>query len=152
AGIKSAGVLLLSGLAMALAFAARRHRLAWPFLWPGVLVFSSAPGLMRMLTVRPHVASMGLTVLLLSLLVRGALWQILAVSAALAFCHVTFVWMVPLVAATTAVVRACHRRGWSWKEPAAALVGALLGGLLRPNPAGAARLLWVQLVTLAVEK
>jgi hypothetical protein len=151
-GVKLAGVgdlfalLLLSYLAM------RCARLRLSFLWPFLLI-SFAPYLLyRLVMTRPHVISMGLAALLLSCTISGGIWAVALVSFLLTFVHLGLFWIIPLILGVVAFVVRLTEERWLWRETLAALAGGALGWLLRPNPLGAAKLVYIQIVQLALEK
>lgn len=151
-GIKLAGICGLVALMLLCYAALARLRIPLPYLWPFLMLFSSPPGLLRLIVTRPHVLSMGLLALLLALLVRGALWEIALVSFAVAFIHLNLFWIVLVVALIVLLVRWRVDGRVEWSKGAAALAGVAAGWLLRPEPLGTARNAYVQLVELSQAK
>ena len=151
-GIKLAGIILLAAMMLLYYAALARLRIALAYLWPFVMLFSSPPGLMRLIVTRPHVLSTGLLALLLAFLVRGAAWEVALAAFAVAFFHLNLFWIVVLTAATVLVVQWRVSGRWEWKKCLAALGGVVAGWLLRPEALGTARIAYVQLVELAQAK
>ena len=151
-GVKLAGVFDLAALLVLFYVAMRRAGMRLPYLWP-FLVLGFTPFLLyRLLMTRPHIISMGLAALLLSCTVGGSLWGVGIVSFAVTFVHLGFFWVIPLVVGAVIVVKRLGEEPWAWKEAVVALAGGMAGWLLRPNPIGAGKLVYVQIVQLALEK
>jgi len=150
--LKVSGGFLLSLLLIMLWWALRRLGVKLAWLWPFVFLLASASHLWRLQMTRPHLLSMGLAALLLSFLIRGRAWQVGLIALALSFFHLNFFWLTPVVLVVYLVVAAIAERRLEWPPATAAITGCLLGWLLRPNPVGALKLLYVQLVQLAQVK
>ncbi len=151
-GVKLAGVFDLAALLLLFFLSMRCARIRLAFLWPFVLLAFAPFLLYRLLMTRPHVMSMGLAALLLSCTVGGSLWGIGLASFAITFVHLGFFWVIPLVVGATALVKRVTEEVWPWREVGLALIGGTAGWLLRPNPVGALKLVYVQIVQLALEK
>jgi hypothetical protein len=177
ARLKLGGVFIMF-VAMLLFYLALRHsRIAFPFLWPLLAVFAAGLVTWRFSMVRPHVLSVGLSVLLLALLVnrpttatetqqaavenKGKLpgfsssrkfWAIMAVSFGLVWIHLALFWLAALVTLVVIGVQAIITRKIAWQSLLAAGAGIILGWLLRPNPIGALKILYVQVFMLMFEK
>jgi hypothetical protein len=151
-GVKLAGAADLAALLILFHLALRRSRIRWPSLWPFLLISFSPFLLYRLLMTRPHVISMGLAACLLAFACSGGLWGVGLASFALTFIHMGLFWVVPLVIAMVTLVKRRTEGAFEWRVPAAAAGGMILGWLLRPNPFGAAKLVYVQIVQWAIEK
>jgi hypothetical protein len=151
-GVKLAGAFDLTAMLLLLFAAVRLARLRLTPLWPfAVLVFS--PFLLyRLLMTRPHVISMGLAALVLTSAATGSLWGLGLASFGIAFVHLSFFWVVVLIVGVVVLVRQVTENRWAWREAGVAALGLVAGWLLRPNPIGAAKLVYVQIVQLALEK
>lgn len=148
-GLEIAGVTVL-GLSLVLFYwSLRRLEVGWPEAWPFLLLLCAPPAVLRMLALRPHVLSLGLLALLFSLLVRGRLRYLFAGALVLAWVHLNVAWIGLGLAVLVLGARSALERRLHWQPFAAVVAGLALGWLLRPNPLGAARLLWTQLVLLA---
>jgi len=151
-GVKLAGVFDLAAMLVLVYAAMRIARVRLPFLWP-LVVLSFAPYLLyRLLMTRPHVISIGFAALLLACTVEGSLWGIGLVSFAITWVHLGFFWVIALVVGVVVFAKRITEAKWAWREPLMALAGGLAGWVLRPNPIGAAKLVYIQIVQLAMEK
>ena len=136
--------------------AVRTLELRWPVLWVFVFTLASADVLYRLTMLRPHPLSIGLTLALFSYLVTGGSMRRLVaaflLSGVLAWIHLALSWIAVLVAVVVTLVRAVHGRTPDWPALACVGSGLLTGWLLRPNPVGAAKLVYIQVVKLLLEK
>jgi len=151
-GVKLAGAFVLLALLVLFFVAVRLCGARWPFLWPFLLLAFSPFQLYRLLMTRPHVISMGLAAVLVSCAAGGSVLGVGLVSFAVTFIHLGFFWIIPLVIAAVAFTKWQTEGRWEWRTAAAGALGGALGWLLRPNPVGAAKLVYVQIVELAVAK
>ncbi len=168
-GIKVAGVLLTGGALWTYYLVARRMRLRMAPLWPCLLFFSAPNVLAVFLMVRPQVVTLALAPLLFCYLAQprnvpgetarsddrgsaSATIPIFLISLANTWVHLNFAWIVGFIAAVVVSVRWVVERRVAWRAAGAVAAGMLLGWLLRPNPLGAARLLYIQLVELLFAK
>jgi hypothetical protein len=150
--LKAAGVLLLTLLLLLFYAAMRQSRISYPFLWPFILLFSAGVIVWRLTATRPHILSMGLIILLLSVLVSGSVWAVFLISLAIAFFHLSFFWLAIVTGITVALIKLRTEKIFEWQKGFALLLGLAAGWLLRPNPIGAAKILNVQLFMLLFEK
>jgi hypothetical protein len=161
-GIRVAAFLFTLILAGAVWWLLRRHRLPGPGWWT-LLFLAAVPNVLyRYLMVRPHVLSLAGAFAILSLLVRGRWWHVMAVTALIVWLHLSLFWMAPALVVAYAVVRAIQgrhagpgttRSGMPARAAIGAVVaGTLLGWLLRPHPLASAQLAYVQIVRLFAEK
>ena len=151
-GVKLAGVFDLAALLILFYLAMRRSGMSVPFVWP-LLVLGFAPfSLYRLLMTRPHVVSVGLAALLMSSAVGGSIWGVGLASFAITWLHLGFFWVIPLIVAVSVFVKWRTEGAALWREALAAAFGGAAGWLLRPNPIGAAKIVYVQIVQLALEK
>ncbi len=151
-GMKLATIFLAAGFLSVFYFILKRHRIAHPFFWTILLYFSAADFLFRLNMLRPQILSFALLPLILSFFIRGRWWPVFAVSALLAFFHLSFFWAAILIGAVAAVWIFIFEKRIEWQKLLAAAGGLILGWLLRPNPIGALKILWVQLFELILEK
>ena len=150
--IKLTNVFLLTVSLSLFYWVMRRSRLPYPFLWPFVLLFSGAIVTGRLTMTRPHLLSLGLAALLLSFMIEGGVWGVFLISLGLAFFHLSFFWFALLVAVAVALVKLGTEKKFEWRKLLAVLGGLAVGWLLRPNPLGAAKLLYVQVFQVIAEK
>ena len=147
--VKLAGIFLLVALLLLFYFAVRRCRLARPFVWPFVLLL---PFAWRLAQARPNVLSLGLGALLFALAVGGSGWGVALASLALTFVHSAFFWLPAVVVAAVAITKWQTEKSFPWRTLLAALAGTVGGLLLRPNPLGATKILYIQTVELMAVK
>ena len=147
--IKIAGVFLTS-LALAIFyFVLKRHQTPLPFLWT-ILLFVSAPNtLNRLLMVRPHTLTLALSLLLLSLLIKGKNRQIVLISFLFSWVHLSLSWVPILIGI---VVLTISRTKSDIIKLSYLFGGILMGWLARPNPIGAIKLAYIQVIQLMLEK
>ncbi len=148
AQIKGAGAAVMAGALLILWWAFRRLKVAHAWAWPLFAAFGAPLTLWRMSMTRPHVLTCALGPLLMAFLVYGTAWQVALIAAAISWLHLNFFWMTPLIVIVVAAVAYATRQPLPVAKPAAAFAGWVVGWALRPNPLGAAKLLYVQLVEL----
>jgi hypothetical protein len=127
----------------------RRHRLAYPWAWPFLLLFLGPPILYTFLLTRPQTLTMGFAALLLSSFVSGRAWGVLLAAFGISFIHLNISLIIPVIVGVALLVRAVTERTWDWRRALLALAGMGLGWLARPNPLGALRIEHVQMVVHA---
>ncbi len=150
--IKLASVFLLTVLLLLIWWALRRLGVARPCLWPFVVLFVAPDALYRLLLMRPHMLSTGLLLLLLSLLTCGGALTVGLTCLALTFFHLNLFWLIPVIVGVWAAAARLAGGNLQPAKVGAALAGGVVGWLLRPNPIGAAKILYVQLFTLTQVK
>lgn len=131
-------------------------KIRWPLLWLGVFLFASADLLYRLTMLRPHPLSLGLSMLLFAYLstkdTSRSRWIIFFLATGLSWIHLSLSWMGILIVGVVAVVEYMQQQGLSARKYIAVILGLLTGLILRPNPIGAARLAYIQVVKLLLEK
>lgn len=157
-GVRIAAVACTAALTLTVFLVLRRHGVRGAGWWAALFLLAVPNVLFRYVMVRPHVLSLAASIALLSVLVRGRWWQVGALSAAIAWVHLSLSWMGPALVLAYAFVRIPVTaatgvddldRGVPLRAAfPAALGGAFLGWLLRPDALATARLLRVQLVEL----
>jgi hypothetical protein len=154
--------LLLAGTVLAVL---RRHGVPGGGWWAALFLVAVPNVFFRYLMARPHMVSLPLGLLLLSVLARGRWWQAGLISAAITWVHLGMFWLAPGLLGAYGLVRVGERltapRPGSAPDGdsvplAVALavvpLGTLLGWLLRPHPIEAASLATVQIIRLLAEK
>ena len=121
---------------------------AW--LWPFVLLVSSAFLLHRVTMLRPQVLSLGLTVLLLAQIVLGNLRGVFVIAFAIAWVHLSLFFAPLFLLGLFPAIKIFTDKELCWREFVAGSVGLFAGWLLRPNPLGAASIAYVQVVDLTL--
>lgn len=133
-------------------FVMLRHRIRWPLFWP-LLMFFSAPNVTaQLLMARPQTLTIGLGLLLLSFLIRGGWIPVFIISFFISWIHLNFAWMAIAILAVVAAGRLIAERKIEWLKLAAIPAALLLGWIARPNPFGAAKLFYIQVVQQILEK
>jgi hypothetical protein len=159
----SLGALLLTTiLGLTVYWVFHRHGVSGAGWWAAAFLVAVPNVFFRYLMLRPHVLTIAVSIALLSLLVRGRWWHVLLLSALVSWLHLTLFWMAPGLVAAYALTRiplviATDPEEGDHSVPlapafGAAVLGTLLGWLLRPHPLATASLLDVQLIRLFAQK
>jgi hypothetical protein len=158
----AAAVTLTAALGLTFTRVLGRHEVRNAGVWAALFLVAVPNIFFRHLMVRPHVVSLAASVALVSVLVRGRWWHVVLLSALVAWVHLSLFWIAPLLAVAYAIVRVPVTALLGREQPdtgvpirqavPAALLGVLLGWLLRPDPLATATLLNVQLVQLFTQK
>ncbi len=135
---------LLGALILALfALLVRRHDAPWPWLWPALVLGAGPWFLLRLSITRPHLLSILLCLGIVACLAGRRRAILLLLSALFPWCYTAF--HLPLLFAFLFVLALLlSGQGWSWREPALAAAGTLLGALLHPQAGNLLSLWWVQ--------
>ncbi len=147
--IKIAGIFLTALALFIFYLVLKRHSVPWPFLWTIFLFVSSPNTLNRLLMVRPHTLTLALSLLLLSLLIKGKVRQIALVGFLFSWVHLSLVWIPILIGMVILII---SRTKSDITKLLYLLGGILIGWLARPNPIGAIKLAYIQVVQLMLEK
>ena len=151
-GMQRAGI-FITLLSLILFFTAcMRLKIRAPLFWPFFLLFSSAFLLHRFGMLRPQVLSLGLAALLFAMLATENVWGVFFVALSSVFLHLNLSFMPLIILAIFAPIKFFEERILIWKETLALAAGVILGWLLRPNPFGAAKILYVQLFQWTLKK
>lgn len=157
------GSRFVTAASLILAFAAlKRLKVKWPIFWLLIFAITSADLLYRLTMLRPHPLSLGLALLLFAFLQKQSenesfankktLLAVFVVSLAFSWIHLSLSWLPILVLLTTLLPEILQKQGMDWKKGLAVIVGLAAGLFLRPNPLGAAKLAYIQVVQLLFEK
>lgn len=150
--IKLAGILLTALALLAFYWALKRHQLKMPLFWSVLLFFSSSNVLTQFLMVRPQIASLALTPLLFSFLIKGGFWPVFLTAFAIVWLHLNFAWVLFLILGVIVSAKLFFEKSFEWSKAGALLAGGLLGWLLRPEPINAAKLFYIQVFQQILEK
>lgn len=160
--VRSGALAVTALLVVTVWWVLRRHEVRYPGVWAALFLVVSPNLLFRELMLRPHVISLAGGLALLSCHVRGRWWQIFALSALIAWVHLSLFWLGPGIAIAYGIARipvtvAAGREGPDTGVPIriavpVAFIGALAGWLLRPDAMATATLLNAQLVELFAQK
>ncbi|MDP3799846.1 MAG: hypothetical protein Q8Q90_00275 [bacterium] len=117
------------------------------------MAFVSAPNILnRLLMMRPHLLSLGLLLLLFYFLLKKNDKLILVASFFIAWVHLSLSWVSILILGVVLLVQLIIERKLYWPSALYTLVGTFLGWLARPNPLGAIKLAYIQVVELMLQK
>ena len=154
-GIKFGGTLMMFFSLLLAYMAFRKLSLRWPLFWVFVFALGAADILYRLTMLRPHPITISLTLLLFAFFAsknhRGVFW-IFLISAAYSWLHLSLSWVPILTVLTIGLFRLVYRQRVNWPQSFSLLIGLAVGWLLRPNPFGAAKLAYIQVLKLLVDK
>lgn len=145
-GIKLAAAFEAAVVLIVVWFVMRRHRVAYHFAWPYLLLFSAPPIVYTVLMTRPQTLTMAFLALLLSFLVTGSAWGVFLSSFAIGFVHLNISPIVAAVVMVVAITKGLVERRCEWHAWVAAVAGVAAGWLIRPNPLGVAKIVYLQTV------
>jgi hypothetical protein len=150
--LRLAGVFVTGAFLLSIYLACRRMAIKGAALWPFVLLFSSAFLLHRLTMLRPHVLTLGLSMLILALLVAGDRRAVFLAALATAWLHLSLFFVPLIILTVVGMIKIASEKYFAWREGAALLLGLVAGWLLRPNPLGAAQIAHVQLFRWTLEQ
>jgi hypothetical protein len=147
-GIWIAAILMTLALVACVWFVFARHSIDAPAIWVVVFLLAVPNVLFRYLMVRPHVLSLGMSLVLLSLLAKGRWWQVGLAALAITWLHISLFWMPFGLLAAYALSRLFARSDEG--VPLLAAIPSVIGGvavgwLLRPHPLATLELAWIQI-------
>lgn len=151
-GIKTAGVLLTTAALAAFWLVLKRHQIKGAFFWPFLLFFSAPNVLTQIMMVRPQTLSLTLAPVLFSFLITGGILPQFFISFGISWLHLNFAWLPILILFSVAAFKFIFERKIAWQSMLAVAGGIIAGWILRPNPLGAAKLLYVQIFKQILEK
>jgi len=151
-GMKLAGIFMTFAVLILFFTACLYLKIKHALFWPFFLLFSSAFLLHRLGMLRPQVLSLGLAALLFALLAVENVWGLFFVALACVFLHLNLFFIPFFILAVFVPTKFFSEGIFAWKESLAMTAGVLAGWLLRPNPLGAAKILYVQLFEWTLEK
>lgn len=151
-GIKVAGAFITFSALVLFFWAISRLKIKLVFLWPVFLLAASPDLLYRLTMTRPHNISLGLGFFVFSFLIKGGIFPILIASAFLSFIHIALAWIPLLLALIVLATKKVKRQPLEWKKIGMVFAGVILGILARPNPWGAIKLAYIQVVGILAVK
>ena len=151
-GMKLAGIFITFAVLISFFTACVYLKIKPALFWPFFLLFSSAFLLHRLGTLRPQTLSLGLSALLFALLAIESVWGVFFVALASVFLHLNLFFIPFLILAVFVTTKFFSEGIFARKESLALTAGVLAGWLLRPNPLGAAKILYVQLFEWTLDK
>lgn len=131
-GIKLAGIALTTLLLVSARSALARMRVGGASFWPFLLLVAGPNVLLHFTMMRPHVLTTALCALLFAFLVTQSAWGSFLTSLALAFFHLSLIWMIPVVAVVVFLARLIVGRAGS--HPLSVTTVAPSRGLDSENP------------------
>ncbi|MDP3764039.1 MAG: hypothetical protein Q8Q95_00250 [bacterium] len=165
-GIKLAGVLLTFFVLHSLFFVLKKLNVVYSGLWT-FLAFVSAPNILnRLLMMRPHLLSLALIILIfyylthhknqvthtLSIRSYAQCMIIFTLSFLVSWIHLSLVWIPVMVFGIVFLIKLIIEKTWFWREGLVLLAGSITGWLARPNPIGAIKLAYIQVIELMLQK
>lgn len=155
-GIKLAGIIFTAAVLFCYYWVVKRHRFQWPMIWPLALFFSAPNILTQLLMVRPQIISLSLAPVLHYLLINGNWLSVGFASLAISWAHLNFAWVPVLIFGLVTIFQLIFSgkviRKTVITNGGSVLGGVLLGWLLRPNPIGAIKLFYVQVIQQVFQK
>lgn len=151
-GLRVAGIFITVFLLLAFFWSLRRLEIVQKFFWPFLLFFSSPLVSYHFIMARPHVVSLGFGVLLYSFLAVENLWGVFFASLGISFFHLSLFWSALLIIGIFFIVKYLTEKVLAWQAVLASSAGLLAGWLLRPDFWGAAKIAFVQIARLMLEK
>ncbi len=151
-GIKVAGAFITFTALAFFFWAIKRLGIKLPAVWPVMLVAISPDVLYRLTMTRPHNLTLGLGFLIFSFLIKGGAAPLLIASALLSFIHLALAWVPILIALVVVAVKKLQKQDIEWKKIAAVAAGLTIGLAARPNPLGAVKLAFIQVVQILMAK
>ncbi len=152
------GSLFVTIASLLLAYAAlKRLEVRWPIFWTMVFAAVTADLMYRLAMLRPHPLSLGLTLLLFSYLIKTPrklreLWPPFLIAAVFTWLHISLSWVMLVTLGAILAVQLLQTRRIEWRSALSVAAGMALGWLLRPNPLGALKLAYIQVVELMLIK
>lgn len=136
--------------------ALKRLRVRWPIVWLAIFTFASPDFLYRLIMLRPHAISLGLALVIFAYLTTTTAKKdkiiLFILSAAFSWIHLSLSWLPILIFLIVAAIRLIKKEWLVWKDGLAVALGLLAGLILRPNFIGAAKLAYIQVFQLLLEK
>ena len=151
-GLQAAGIVITFVFLVLSWTACSRLEIRLAAVWPFVTLFSSAFVLHRLAILRPHPLSLGLHILLFAFLAAGNIRGVFLSVMVSTFLHLNLFFISFLILAVFGVIKLFTEKQFAWREGLALTGGVLAGWALRPNPLGAAQIVYTQVFQLTLEK
>lgn len=154
-GIKLSAIVFSAISLFLIYWALRRQSIFYALFWAVLLYFATPDFIFHFNMSRPQTLSIGLLALIFSFLAQGGkrkFWALVSLSAASSFIHLNLFWTVLAVVVVLVGARWFVEKKFDWRGFLAVAAGLTTGWLLRPNPIGALKILWVQIFELAAVK
>ena len=179
-GIKLGGLIITIISLFLIFLSLLRLKIKWPLFWLSIFALASPDLIYRLTMLRPHPLSLGIAALLFAYLVvdsagspqvdsagspqvdsasspqtekTSKTYLILFVSSVFfSWIHLSLAWLPILIIGVISGLRFLQKLSIEWGKILAVFSGLILGWLLRPNPIGAAKIAYVQIAQLFLEK
>lgn len=155
-GIKLGGFVITIFSLFLIFLALLRLKIKWPFFWLAVFALASPDLIYRLTMLRPHPLSLGIAALLFAYLVTektSKTYLVLFISSIfLSWIHLSLAWLPILIIGVIKAARLIQKLPVEYGKILAIFSGLILGWLLRPNSIGAAKIAYVQIAQLFLEK
>lgn len=152
-----AGSIAITIIASLLFFLALlKLKVNWPYLWLFIFVFATADLMYRLTMLRPHPLSLGIVALIFAYLAtentKYSKVIICLLGAAFSWIHLSLSWVPILVAVILAMIQYFQKQDFDFRKYLSLALGLFIGLILRPNPLGAIKIAYIQVVQLMLEK
>src|SRR3989338_14989 len=150
--IKIAGISITFLVLVSFYLAFKNINIKFPELWVAFFLFSSPAILTRMMMMRPHPLSLGLTALIFSFFYRGSAMLVFIFSFLLSWMHSSVFWFPIIAVCVLILVKRLNNQEIYVRKFAAFLGGIAAGLLARPHPLANLKLIYIQVVDLYLSK
>lgn len=151
-GLHAAGAVITVIALLIFYSAVLRARISYAIFWPFFLVFSSPYVLYRFTMARPHVFSIALSSLFFVFVLQGVFWGVFLTAFAISFLHLALFWAPIFIFTIVSAARFLSEKKIDWRSAAALFLGLFIGWILRPNPLGALKIAYAQIIDLTLLK
>jgi hypothetical protein len=158
-GIKISGIFLTAGSLLIYFLILKKLTIRWPLFWSLIMALAAPDMLFRVTMMRPHILTFALAMLFFYFLISSHRHRYAAVfltAFGVSFMHLALAWLAILIFSAVTIVKIISRRSLDLISNFYFLIsiffGLILGWLLRPNPFGAIKLAYIQVIQLMIEK
>ncbi len=152
-GIKLAGAFVTFLTLAGFYWVLRRLKTIWPFLWTLIFTAAAADVMYRLTMTRPHNLSLVLALAVFALIfTNGRKTTFAALGIISSFLHAALSWLPIFVVLVSNLIFKIRREPVQWKNTLCLALGSIIGLLARPQPWGALKLVYIQVVNLTIAK
>ncbi len=152
-GLKVAGAVITFLTLAGFYFALNRLKTKWPLVWTLVFTVAAPDVLYRLTMTRPHNLSLALVLITFALIFANGRKSVFVILGFLSsFLHIALSWLPIFIAIVSNLVLKIRRGPTQWKNLIYLIAGSIIGILLRPNPLGAVKLAYIQVVQIIAIK
>ncbi|MFA5173108.1 MAG: hypothetical protein WC435_01745 [Candidatus Paceibacterota bacterium] len=151
-GIRLSSVFFSAFLFSSFYFVLKSLRVKFPAFFTLLLFFSSGDFLFRSNMSRPHTLTLALFALLLLFLSDKSFYKVFFVSFFVSFLHASLFWVSFLIFFIVFLVGIWREKKIYWLGGLSVFLGSSFGFLLRPNPFGSLKLVYIQIIDLFFAK